>query len=263
VESRTGQVKKYLVPLSKQILVQENDYVRAGMAMSDGAITPTDILSIQGTTAVQEYIVNEIQEVYRLQGVKINDKHFEVIVRQMMRKVQIVDSGDTKFLEHQLVHKYDFMQENDWIYNKLVVTDQGESEKLRNGQIITARELRDENSFLKRNDKQLVETREALPAVARPILQGITRASLQTKSFISAASFQETTKILNEAAVSGKVDYLEGLKENVIVGHKIPAGTGLREYEDLIVGSKEDLEAMMQKAAEEKAAEKAKVEEEA
>ncbi|MCE2495765.1 MAG: DNA-directed RNA polymerase subunit beta' [Flavobacteriales bacterium] len=260
VESRSGQVKKYLVPLSKQILVQENDYVRAGMPMSDGAITPTDILSIQGTTAVQEYIVNEIQEVYRLQGVKINDKHFEVIVRQMMRKVQIVDSGDTKFLEHQFVHKYDFIEENNWIYNKLVVTDQGESEKLRNGQIITARELRDENSFLKRNDKQFVETREALPAVARPILQGITRASLQTKSFISAASFQETTKILNEAAVSGKVDYLEGLKENVIVGHKIPAGTGLRQYDKLIVGSKEDFEAMVAKA---EAAKKEKVEEKA
>ncbi len=247
VESRSGQIKKYLVPLSKQILVQENDYVRAGMPMSDGAITPTDILNIQGMTAVQEYIVNEIQEVYRLQGVKINDKHFEVIVRQMMRKVQIVDSGDTKFLEHQLAHKYDFMEENDWIFNKLVVTDQGESEKLRNGQIITARELRDENSFLKRNDKEPVQTREALPAIACPILQGITRASLQTKSFISAASFQETTKILNEAVVSGKTDYLEGLKENVIVGHKIPAGTGLREYDKLIVGNKKEYEALMEK----------------
>ncbi len=254
VESKSGQVKKYLVNLSKQILVQENDYVRAGMSLSDGATTPTDILSIKGTTAVQEYIVNEIQEVYRLQGVKINDKHFEVIVRQMMRKVQIVDSGDTKFLEHQLIHKYDFMEENDWIFNKLVVTDQGESEKLLNGQIITPRELRDENSFLKRNDKAVVETREALPAVARPMLQGITRASLQTKSFISAASFQETTKILNEAAVSGKVDYLEGLKENVIVGHKIPAGTGLREYDNLIVGSKEDLEEMLAKVEAAKAA---------
>ncbi len=244
VESRTGEIKKYLVSLSKQILVQENDFVRAGMPLSDGSITPADILSIQGTTAVQEYIVNEVQEVYRLQGVKINDKHFEAIVRQMMRKIQIKDSGDTRFLENQLVHKNDFMEENDWIFDKKVVIDAGDSERLKEGQIITPRQLRDENSILKRNDQKLAEMRDALPAVATPIIQGITRASLQTKSFISAASFQETTKILNEAAVSGKRDLLEGLKENVIVGHKIPAGTGLREYEDIIVGSKSEYEAL-------------------
>ncbi len=242
VESRTGEIKKYLINLSKQILVQENDYVRAGMPLSDGATTPTDILNIQGPNRVQEYLVNEVQEVYRLQGVKINDKHFEVIVRQMMRKVDIQDPGDTTFLEGNLVHKNDFIEQNDWIFDKKVVVDAGDSETLKAGQIVTARRLRDENSLLRRADKALVEARDAQPATAKPVLQGITRASLQTKSFLSAASFQETTKVLNEAAVNGKRDYLEGLKENVLVGHKIPAGTGLKEYENIIVGSKEDYE---------------------
>jgi DNA-directed RNA polymerase subunit beta' len=244
VEAKTGEVKKYLINLSKQILVQENDFVKAGMPLSDGAITPNDILAIQGPTAVQEYLVNEVQEVYRLQGVKINDKHFEVIVRQMMRKVDIQDPGDTLFLEGNIVHKNDFIEQNDWIFDKKVIEDAGESENLKAGQIISARELRDENSILRRSDKALVVARDANPATATPILQGITRASLQTKSFISAASFQETTKVLNEAAVSAKRDTLEGLKENVIVGHKIPAGTGLKEYEKYIVGSKDDLERM-------------------
>ena len=242
VESRTGEIKKYLINLSKQILVQENDFVRAGMPLSDGAITPSDILAIQGPNRVQEYLVNEVQEVYRLQGVKINDKHFEVIVRQMMRKVQIKDPGDTIFLEGNLVHKNEFIEQNDWIFDKKVVTEAGESDNLKAGQIISARRLRDENSLLRRADKQLVEARDAQPATAQPILQGITRASLQTKSFLSAASFQETTKVLNEAAVSGKRDTLEGLKENVLVGHKIPAGTGLKEYNNIIVGSKEEYE---------------------
>ncbi|TDQ30820.1 DNA-directed RNA polymerase subunit beta' [Zeaxanthinibacter enoshimensis] len=245
IESKLGEVKKYLVKLSNQILVQENDYVRAGMPLSDGSITPEDILAIKGPSAVQQYLVNEVQEVYRLQGVKINDKHFEVVVRQMMRKVRIQDSGDTTFLENQLVHKDDFIQENDNIFGKKVVEDAGESENLKPGQIITARELRDENSILKRSDKALVSARDAVAATATPILQGITRASLQTKSFISAASFQETTKVLNEAAVSGKVDDLEGLKENVIVGHRIPAGTGMRDYENIIVGSKEEYDEIM------------------
>ena len=244
VESRTGEVKKYLVSLSKQILVQENDYVRAGMPLSDGAITPSDILSIQGPSKVQEYLVNEVQEVYRLQGVKINDKHFEVIVRQMMRKVKVSDPGDTRFLENQLIHKNDIIEENDRIYGMKVIEDAGDSENLKPGQIVSARRLRDENSVLKRKDLKLVEAREALPATSIPMLQGITRASLQTKSFISAASFQETTKVLNEAAINGKVDYLEGLKENVIVGHKIPAGTGLRKYDRSVVGSKIELEAL-------------------
>ena len=244
IESKIGEIKKYLVKLSNQILVQENDYVRAGMPLSDGSITPEDILRIKGPSAVQQYLVNEVQEVYRLQGVKINDKHFEVVVRQMMRKVRIVDSGDTTFLENQLAHKYDFIEENDKIFGMKVVENAGESEHLKEGQIITPRELRDENSILKRADKELAEARDAVPATATPILQGITRASLQTKSFISAASFQETTKVLNEAAVSGKVDTLEGLKENVIVGHKIPAGTGMRNYDTIIVGSKEELEEM-------------------
>jgi DNA-directed RNA polymerase subunit beta' len=239
VKSKTGQEKKYLVPLSKQILVQENDYVKAGISLSDGAITPSDILAIKGPTKVQEYIVNEVQEVYRLQGVKINDKHFEVIVRQMMRKVEIIDPGDSRFLEKQISDKWEFMEENDWIYDKKVVVEPGDSE-LRPGQIITARRLRDENSQLKRKDLALIQVRDAQPATASQILQGITRAALQTHSFISAASFQETTKVLNEAAIHGKVDGLEGLKENVIVGHKIPAGTGLREYEKIIVGSMED-----------------------
>jgi len=246
VESRLGDVKKYLVKLSNQILVQENDFVKAGMPLSDGSITPDDILNIKGPSAVQQYLVNEVQEVYRLQGVKINDKHFEVVVRQMMRKVQIQDSGDTIFLEDQLVHKADFIEENDEIFGKKVVEDAGDSENFKAGQIVTSRELRDENSILRREDKNLVVARDANPATATPILQGITRASLQTKSFISAASFQETTKVLNEAAVNGKIDELEGLKENVIVGHKIPAGTGLRRYDDIIVGSKEEFDEMMQ-----------------
>jgi DNA-directed RNA polymerase subunit beta' len=215
------------------------------MPLSDGSITPEDILAIKGPSAVQQYLVNEVQEVYRLQGVKINDKHFEVVVRQMMRKVRIQDPGDTIFLENQLVHKDYFITENDEIYGKKVVVDKGESENLKEGQIITARELRDENSILKRTDKNPVTANDAVAATATPILQGITRASLQTKSFISAASFQETTKVLNEAAVSGKIDTLEGLKENVIVGHKIPAGTGMRDYENIIVGSKQEYDEIM------------------
>ena len=242
IESKTGEVMKYLVKLSNQILVQENDFIKAGMPLCDGAITPTDILNIKGPSAVQEFIVNEIQEVYRLQGVKINDKHFEVVVRQMMRKVRIIDSGDTLFLENQLIHKNDFIEENDEIYGMKVVEDAGDSENLKPGQIISARKLRDENSLLIRNDQKLVEARDARPATAEQVLQGITRASLQTKSFISAASFQETTKVLNEAAVSGKVDTLEGLKENVIVGKKIPAGTGMRAYDNIIVGPKDEIE---------------------
>ncbi|USD25657.1 DNA-directed RNA polymerase subunit beta' [Flagellimonas marinaquae] len=245
IESKTGDIKKYLVKLSNQILVQENDYVRAGMPLSDGSITPEDILAIKGPSAVQQYLVNEVQEVYRLQGVKINDKHFEVVVRQMMRKVKIQDPGDTIFLENQLAHKDDFINENDEIFGKKVVEDAGDSERLKPGQIVTIRELRDENSILRREDKTLVVARDAVAATATPILQGITRASLQTKSFISAASFQETTKVLNEAAVSGKVDTLEGLKENVIVGHKIPAGTGMRDYDSIIVGSKEEYDEIM------------------
>ncbi len=250
VESRIGEVKKYLVKLSNQILVQENDYVRAGMPLSDGSITPEDILKIKGPSAVQQYLVNEVQEVYRLQGVKINDKHFEVVVRQMMRKVRIQDPGDTIFLENQLVHKADFIEENDEIFGMKVVEDSGDSEKLKEGQIISPRDLRDENSVLRRDDKNLVVARDVSPATATPILQGITRASLQTKSFISAASFQETTKVLNEAAVSGKIDDLEGLKENVIVGHRIPAGTGMRDYESIIVGSNEEFEERMEQRRE-------------
>ncbi len=241
VTSKIGEVKNYLVPLSKQILVQENDFVRAGTPLSDGAITPADILRIMGPTAVQEYIVNEVQSVYRLQGVGINDKHFEVIVRQMMRKVNILDPGDTRFLEQEIVDKQDFMEENDRIWGKKVVEDAGDSTDVQPGQIITARKLRDINSALKRRDKKIVEVRDAVPATSEQILQGITRAALQTKSFMSAASFQETTKVLNEAAIRGKVDYLEGMKENVICGHLIPAGTGLREYQTLIVGDKEEL----------------------
>ena len=242
VESKIGDIRKYLIKLSNQILVQENDFIKAGMPLSDGAVTPIDILRIQGPSAVQQYLVNEIQDVYRLQGVKINDKHFEVVVRQMMRKVRIIDSGDTLFLENQLIHKNDFILENDAIYGMKVIEDAGESENVKAGQIITARQLRDENSLLRRNDHALVVARDAQPATAEQVLQGITRASLQTKSFISAASFQETTKVLNEAAVNGKVDYLEGLKENVIVGKKIPAGTGMRTYDHLIVGPKEEIE---------------------
>ena len=244
VTSKTGEQRKYLVSLSKQILVQEHDAVRAGTPLSDGVITPADILAIKGPTAVQEYIVNEVQDVYRLQGVKINDKHFEIIVRQMMRKVEINDPGDTTFLEQQIVDKLDFAEENDRIWGKKVVVDAGDSENLQKGQIVTARKLRDENSSLKRRDLRLVQVRDAVPATSTQILQGITRAALQTKSFMSAASFQETTKVLNEAAIRGKSDNLEGMKENVIAGHLIPAGTGLREFEKIIVGSKEEYERM-------------------
>ena len=245
VTTKTGEVKKYLVPLSRQILVQENDYVRAGTPLSDGATTPADILAIKGPTAVQEYIVNEVQDVYRLQGVKINDKHFEIIVRQMMRKVTINEPGDTHFLEKEVVDKIDFMEENDRIWGKKVVTEPGDSETLKKGQIVTARRLRDENSKLKRRDLKIVEVRDAIPATSTQILQGITRAALQTKSFMSAASFQETTKVLNEAAINGKVDKLEGMKENVICGHLIPAGTGQREYQKIVVGSKEEYERIL------------------
>ncbi|MBP9069921.1 MAG: DNA-directed RNA polymerase subunit beta', partial [Bacteroidia bacterium] len=245
VEAKTGEQRRYLVNLSKHILVQENDFVRAGDSLSDGAVSPGDILSIKGPTSVQEYLVNEIQEVYRLQGQKLNDKHFETIVRQMMRKVEIVDPGDTMFLEQQLANKIDFMTENDNVFGKKVVLEPGDSTELKRGQIITARKLRDENSVLRRKDLKIVEARDAVPATANPILQGITRASLQTSSWISAASFQETTKVLNEAAVNGKVDTLNGLKENVIVGHLIPAGTGLRQYEKLVIGSKEEYERLM------------------
>ena len=240
VTSKLGEVKKYLVPLSKQILVQENDFVRAGTPLSDGSTTPGDILAIQGPTAVQEYIVNEVQDVYRLQGVKINDKHFEFIVRQMMRKVQINEPGDTRFLEQQIVDKNDFAEENDRIWGKKVVVDAGDSETMKKGMIVTARKLRDEISQLKRRDLCPVVVRDAVPATSTQILQGITRAALQTKSFMSAASFQETTKVLNEAAISGKTDYLEGMKENVICGHLIPAGTGLREFNRIVVGDKDD-----------------------
>lgn len=244
VTTKDGEVKKYLVPLSKHILVQDNDFIRAGAQLSDGAISPGDILSIKGPAMVQEYLVNEVQEVYRLQGVKINDKHFEVIVRQMMRKVIIDDPGDTRFLEKESVNKTDFMEENDWIMDKMVVVDPGQSD-FKPGQIVTVRKLRDENSILKRNDMQPIEARNAIPATSSPLLQGITQASLHTKSWISAASFQETTKVLNEAAINGKVDYLNGLKENVIVGHLIPAGTGQRIFDRMIVGSKEEYEALL------------------
>jgi DNA-directed RNA polymerase subunit beta' len=233
-----------MVPLSKHILVQDNDFVRAGVPLSDGAITPNDILNIQGPGAVQEYLVNEIQEVYRLQGVKINDKHIEVVVRQMMQKVNVIDPGDTSFLENQTVDKVTFMEENDMIIDMKVVEDAGDSTAMKPGMIVTARRLRDENSSLKRRDLRIVTVRDAQPAVSRPTLQGITQASLGTQSFISAASFQETTKVLSEAAIKGKADELLGLKENVIVGHLIPAGTGLREYSKIIVGSKEEYEAL-------------------
>ncbi len=245
ITSKAGEVMKYLVPLSKQILVQENDYVRAGVPLSDGAITPADILAIKGPTKVQEYIVNEVQEVYRMQGVKINDKHFEIIVRQMMRKVEIVDPGDTKFLEKQVVDKWDFMNENDWIYGKKVVVDPGDAPDYKAGQIVTARKLRDDNSVMKRKDLRPVESRDAVPATSQQVLQGITKAALQTSSFMSAASFQETTKVLNEAAIFGKIDILDGLKENVIVGHQIPAGTGSRIYNNLVVGSREEYEKLV------------------
>jgi DNA-directed RNA polymerase subunit beta' len=250
ITTKTGEERSYLVPTTKQILAQENDYVRAGTPLSDGAVTPADILAIKGPMKVQEYIVNEIQEVYRLQGVKINDKHFEVIVRQMMRKVEVVDPGDTKFLEGELVNKTDFNDENDWIFGKKVVVDPGDSGNMKPGQIISARKLRDENSLLKRRDKKLVEARDAKPATAKQVLQGITRASLQVRSWISAASFQETTKVLTQASIQAKSDELLGLKENVIVGHLIPAGTGLREYEHLIVGSREEYARMLASKAE-------------
>ncbi|NQV74616.1 MAG: DNA-directed RNA polymerase subunit beta', partial [Bacteroidetes bacterium] len=251
IESKDGQVKKYLVPLSKHILVQDNDFVKAGMPLSDGSISPADILSIKGPAAVQEYLVNGIQEVYRLQGVKINDKHFETIVHQMMQKVMIEDAGDTRFLEKELVDRWDFQLENDEIYDKRVVIDPGESVNLKSGQIISVRKLRDENSVLKRKDMKLIETRDAIAATSSQMLQGITRASLGTKSFISAASFQETTKVLNEAAISGKRDNLLGLKENVIVGHLIPSGTGLRQYERIIVGSQDEYDKLMASKQEE------------
>ncbi|MGM0619596.1 MAG: DNA-directed RNA polymerase subunit beta' [Bacteroidota bacterium] len=245
ITSKGGDVKKYLVPLSKQILVQENDYIRAGTKLSDGATTPSDILGIKGPTAVQEYILNEVQDVYRMQGVKINDKHFEVIIRQMMRKVTIEDPGDTRFLEKQIVDKNEFVSENDWIWNKKIIIEPGNAEGLKAGQIISARRLRDENSQLRRKDKKLVEARDAIPATSSQNLQGITKAALQTRSWLSAASFQETTKVLNEAAINGKTDYLDGLKENVICGHLIPAGTGLKEYKNLIVGSKEEYDRLV------------------
>lgn len=251
ITSKTGEEKRYLISTSKQILAQENDYVRAGTSLSEGAMTPADILAIKGPMKVQEYIVNEVQEVYRLQGVKINDKHFEVIVRQMMRKVEVADPGDTKFLEGELVNKIVFMEENDEIFGKKVIEEPGESENYKSGQIVSARKLRDENSMLKRKDKALVESRDAQPATARQVLQGITRASLQTKSFISAASFQETTKVLTQAAINAKCDHLLGLKENVIVGHKIPAGTGLPMYKNMVTGSREEYDALMAAKAEE------------
>ena len=245
VESREGLVKKYLVPLTRHIMVQDGDFVKAGTSLSDGATTPGDILSIKGPFAVQEYLVNEIQEVYRLQGVKINDKHIEVIVRQMMRKVTIVDPGDTKFLEDDTVDKFEFMEENDWIFDKKVVTEAGDSTELHPGQIVTLREVREENSMLRRNDKKLVEFRDANPATSTPMLHGITKASLGTQSWISAASFQETTKVLSTAAITGKSDFLMGLKENVITGNLIPAGTGMREFDDIVVGSKEEFDLLM------------------
>ena len=245
VEAKDGVVKKYLVPLSRQILVQDGDFVKAGAALSDGQTAPADILAIKGPFAVQEYVVNEIQEVYRLQGVKINDKHVEVIVRQMMRKVTVEDAGDTKFLEGDTEDRHDFNAENDYIFDKKVITEAGESTKLKTGQIATLRDIREENSILRRADKKLVEFRDAHPATSSPLLLGITKASLGTHSWISAASFQETTKVLSSAAIQGKTDEMLGLKENVITGHHIPAGTGLREFENMIVGSKEEYELLM------------------
>jgi len=251
IESKDGQVKKYLVPLSKHILVQDNDFIKAGMPLSDGSISPADILAIKGPAAVQEYLVNGIQEVYRLQGVKINDKHFEVIVHQMMQKVTIEDAGDTRFLEREAVDRWDFMMENDEIYDQKVVVDPGSSNNMKPGQIISVRKLRDENSVLKRKDLKLVEARDAIAATSSQMLQGITRASLGTKSFISAASFQETTKVLNEAAIAGKRDKMLGLKENVIVGHLIPSGTGLRAYDNVRVGSQEEFDRLLASKSEE------------
>ena len=244
VESKDGMIKKYLIPLTRQILVQDGDFVKAGTPMSDGQIAPADILTIKGPFAVQEYVVNEIQEVYRLQGVRINDKHIEVIVRQMMKKVEIVDAGDTKFLEEDLEDRFDFIEENDRIYDKKVVTEPGESTKMKAGQIVTLRELREENSILRRSDKKVVEIRDARPATATPVLLGITKASLGVQSWISAASFQETTKVLSQAAIQGKADLMLGLKENVITGHLIPAGTGQKQFDSLIVGSKEEYDVL-------------------
>jgi DNA-directed RNA polymerase subunit beta' len=245
VTSKDGELKHYMIPLSKHIFVQDNDYIKAGAPLSDGAITPQDILRIQGPTAVQRYILNGIQEVYRLQGVKINDKHIEIIVRQMMQKMIIEQPGDTQFLENEIVEKRELFEENDWIFDRKVVLDSGDSEKLKIGQIVSLRELREENSSLKRQDKTQVLVRDAVTATADAVLQGITRASLATRSFMSAASFQETTKVLNEAAIAGKVDFMRGLKENVIVGHLIPAGTGMRAYDNIVVGSKEEFERLM------------------
>ena len=242
VTPEIGEAKEYLIPKSKHITVHENDRVEAGDPLMEGIRLPNDILRVKGAEALARFLVNEIQEVYRLQGVKINDKHFETVVRQMMRKVQIEDPGDTRFLEKMLVDKIEFLEENDNIYGKKVVLDAGDSENFKPGMIVSVRQLRDENSMLKRNDKKLVSARDAVPATASQVLQGITRAALQTHSFISAASFQETTKVLNDAAIRGKVDTLEGLKENVIVGHLIPAGTGMREYQRMVVGSKQELE---------------------
>jgi DNA-directed RNA polymerase subunit beta' len=244
VESKDGIKKKYLIKLSNHILVQDNDFVKAGMSLSDGAVTPLDILQIKGPTAVQEYLVNEVQEVYRMQGIKINDKHIEVIVRQMMSKVTIIDQGDTNLLENENVEKVEFIAENDKIYGKKFIVDAGDSENLRAGQLVSLRKVREENSALKRNDQKVVEFRDAIPATAMPLLQGITKSSLSTYSWISAASFQETTKVLSTASIEAKRDYLEGLKENVIVGHKIPAGTGMPDFSTMIVGSKDDFEAM-------------------
>ena len=249
IQSKEGIFKKYLISLSKHILVQDGDFVRAGTPLSDGSITPQDILSIEGISAVQNYIVNGIQEVYRLQGVKINDKHIEVIIKQMMQKVAVIESGDTMFLEGSAIDKMKFKEQNDMLYDKRVVTDPGDSNEVKAGEILTLRKLRDLNSSLKRKDMKAIEVREALTATSGPLLQGITKASLGTYSFMSAASFQETTKVLNEAAIAGKVDEMLGLKENVIVGHLIPAGTGLRSYEDLVVGSQEEYD--MLKAAKE------------
>ena len=245
ITSKDGEVKHYQVPLSKHILVHDGDYVRAGQPLSDGAITPQDILRIEGPAAVQRYVLNGIQEVYRLQGVKINDKHIEVIVRQMMQKMEIVDPGDTRFLESELVDRFTLRRENDWIWDKKVVTDAGQSSVMHAGQIVSLKDLRQENSALRRQDMSPVQYRDAVPATAQYVLQGITKASLGTQSFMSAASFQETTKVLNEAAISGKVDELRGLKENVIVGHLIPAGTGIRAYEHVVAGSREEYDRLM------------------
>ena len=249
IESKDGQIKKYLVPLTRQILVQENDFIKSGTPLSDGSISPTDILNIKGPFAVQSYLVNEVQEVYRLQGVKINDKHIETIVRRMMRKVVVLDPGDTIFLEGEAVDKFEFTEENDRLFDKKVVTEPGDSENFKSGQIVTLRQLREENSMLRRKDKKLVEVRDTVPATSEPLLQGITKASLGTKSWISAASFQETTKVLSTSAIAAREDFMTGLKENVIVGHLIPAGTGMREFERILVGSKEEMERLAARKA--------------